>query len=177
VTVTANFEPSEFYGGSGTAGDPYQITDWYQLDNVRNYLDSSFILVNNLDSAAFGYAEVASPTANAGKGWQPIGSINVSSLELVDPFTGTFDGQGYEIRDLFINRPDEDGLGLFGAVDAGGVIEDVGMVDADVTGADSLCVGILVGSNNGTVSSSYSSGSASGAIAVGGLVGGNGGQH
>jgi hypothetical protein len=178
VTVTANFEPCPFYGGSGTEGDPYQIADWCQLYNVRNYLDSSFILVNNLDSTTAGYTELASPTANGGRGWQPIGSILVvdpiaRTGVFVDPFTGTFDGQGYEIRDLFINRPDEDGLGLFGGVDAGGVIEDVKMMDADVTGTDSLCVGILVGSNNGTLSSSYSSGSASGGRLVGGLIGVN----
>ena len=169
VTVTANFEPSEFYGGSGTEGDPYQIADWHHLHNVRNYLDSYFILVNDLDSTTAGYTERASPTANGGNGWQPIVSLEV------DPFAGTFDGQGYEIRDLFINRPDDENyVGLFGAVDVGGVIENVEMVDADVTG--NLGVGILVGGSAGTVSSSYSSGSVSGSDGVGGLMGGNGGS-
>jgi len=178
VTVTANFAP--FAGGSGTAGNPYQIADWYQLHNIRNYLDSSFILVNNLDSTTAGYTERASPTANGGKGWQPIGSIELVGFggvgicfEFVDPFTGTFDGQGYDIRDLFIDRPDLDkagaGVGLFGAVDVGGVIENVRVLDADVTGCQN--VGILVGGSAGTVSSSCSSGSASGWDGVGGLMG------
>jgi len=35
-SITANF--GLFSGGNGTAEDPYQIADWYHLDNVRNCL-------------------------------------------------------------------------------------------------------------------------------------------
>jgi hypothetical protein len=172
VTVTANFAP--FAGGTGTSGDPYQIADWHQLDKIRDYLDSSFILINNLDSATAGYTELASPTANGGKGWQPIGGLSPDVEEPIDPFTGTFDGQGYEIKDLYIDRPDEDGVGLFGAVDAGGLIENVEAMDGYVTGG--MGVGILIGGSGGGVSNSSSSGGVSGSIAVGGLVGGNAGS-
>jgi len=167
AAVTANF--ASFAGGSGTEGEPYQIADWYQLDGVRNYLDSYFVLVNDLDSSTAGYTELASPTANDGKGWQPIGTYGHIDD---NPFTGTFDGQEYEIRDLFIHRPDEESVGLFGWV-MPGVIKDIGMVNVTVTG--NLQVGGLVGNNFGTVSSSYSSGNVSGiASTVGGLVGDNG---
>jgi hypothetical protein len=98
-SITANFAP--FAGGSGTEADPYQIANWYDLNNVRSYLGSYFILLNNLDSSTAGYTELASPTAHSGAGWQPIGTADYR-------FAGTFDGQGYEIRDLFINRPYED---------------------------------------------------------------------
>ena len=162
VIVTANF--ALFAGGSGTEGDPYQIADWYQLHNVRNYLDSYFILVNDLDSTTPGYVQVASSTANEGAGWQPIGTLD-------DSFDGIFDGQGYEIRDLFINRPDEYSVGLFGVVDEGGRIENIGVVNATVTGGEA--VGGLVGDTRGTVSNSYSTGSVSGDDDVGGLVGWN----
>ena len=163
VTVTANFEPYEFYGGSGTEGDPYQLANWHHLHNVRNYLDSYFTLVNDLDSTTAGYDELAGPTANEGKGWEPIGSNP-------DAFSGTFNGQGYEIRDLFINRSDEDGVGLFGTVYEEGVVKNIGVVNAIVTGNGG--VGGLVGLNYlGTVSDSYSTGSVSGYDVVGGLVG------
>jgi len=165
ITVTANFEPS-FYGGSGTEGDPYQIANWHHLHNVRDYLDDHFILMNDLDSTTAGYEELASSTANYGKGWQPIGSSD-------DPFTGTFDGQGYEISDLSISRPDEGDVGFFGHVDREGVIEDVGVVNVAVTG--STQVGGLVGASNGTVSNSFSTGSVTGNSSVGGLVGENSG--
>jgi hypothetical protein len=167
VTVTANFEPSEFHGGTGTAEDPYQIADWHQLDFVRNYLDSYFLLVGNIGRTTPGYEELASPTANGGKGWQPIGSSEY------DGFIGTFDGQGYEIRDLYINRPSEDYVGLFGAVERAGVIQDIGVVSATVIGAEN--VGGLVGRNglDSTVINSYSTGSVTGMYDVGGLVGEN----
>jgi hypothetical protein len=169
VTVTANFAP--FAGGSGTEGDPYQIADWYQLHNVRNYLDSYFILVNNLNSTTAGYMELASPTANEGKGWQPIGYGNWDGQQWTgEMFEGTFDGQDYEIGDLFINRPDEIEVGLFGFVYEGGTIKNISVMNATVTGSNP--VGGLLGVNcYGTVSDSYSSGSVTGNLTVGGLVG------
>ena len=164
-SITANF--ILFAGGSGTAEDPYQIADWRHLDNVRNYLDCHFIVINDLDLNSIGYTELASATAHEGKGWQPIGTIAVN-----DTFVGSFGGQGYEIRDLFINRPDEPDVGLFGVVDEGGVIENVGVVaNGNVTGNGD--VGVLVGKNEGTVSNSYCTGNVTGTLNVGGLVGWN----
>ena len=161
-SITANF--ILFAGGSGTAEDPYQIADWRHLDNVRNYLNHHFIVINDLDSNSAGYTELASATANEGKGWEPIGTG-------LYPFTGSLNGQGYEIRDLFIDRPDESDVGLFGVVDEGGVIENVGVVNGNVTGYDNA--GGLVGKNEGTVSNSYSTGNVTGNANVGGLVGYN----
>jgi len=165
ITVTANFAP--FAGGTGTEEDPYQITDWYQLDNVRNYPDSCFILLNNLDSTSAGYAELASPTASGGNGWRPIGNLN-------NIFAGTFDGQGYEIRNLFINRPDEWLVGLFGRVGQGvnlttGVIENLALANCTVTG--DVPVGGLVGASYGTVTNCYATGTVTGNFSVGGLMG------
>jgi hypothetical protein len=157
-SITANFGP--FTGGNGTAEDPYQIADWYRLDDVRNYLSSYFILINDLDSGSIGYTELASVTAHEGKGWQPI-AVN-------DTFVGGFDGQGYDICDLFINRPDESQVGLFGVLGDAGTIENVG-VNGNVTGDSN--VGGLVGKNEGTVSSSYATGRVIGTTNVGGLAG------
>jgi hypothetical protein len=152
--------------GCGTPS--IEIRDWYDLDAIRDNLSGSYILMNNIDSTTDGYEELASPTANGGAGWQPIGNFTGGN------FTGTFDGQGYEIRDLFINRPGENDVGLFAWVGAGGVIEDVGVVNADVTGFADVCG--LVAVNCGTVSNCYSSGTVTGdASPVGGLVGVNGG--
>jgi hypothetical protein len=72
--------------------------------------------MNDLDSTTYGYDELASETADNATGWQPIGTD-------LYPFTGTFDGQGYEISDLFIDRPDADYVGVFGFLGGGGVIE------------------------------------------------------
>jgi len=141
-----------------------EIHDWYDLDAIRDNLGGSYILMNDLDSTTQGYEELASPTANEGKGWQPISAFNAT-------FNGTFDGQGHEICDLFIDRPEEMPVGLFGYVDERGVIKNLGVVNADVTG----CIGVggLVAASCGTVSNSYFIGSVNGVTYVGGLVGGN----
>jgi hypothetical protein len=180
-----------------TANFGLEIRTWYDLDAVRNSLDGHHILMNDLDSTTLGYEELASPTANGGKGWQPIGETWNAT------FTGAFDGQGYEIGDLFIDYPQEEFVGLFGWVGEGGIIENVGVVSANVTGnvtgiylvgaaalvgfSDgatvsnsyssgaifSIVSGGLVGINAGTVSNSYSTASVTGDQCVGGLVGWN----
>jgi hypothetical protein len=176
-----------------------EIRTWYDLDAVRDNLSGHHILMNDLDSTTAGYTELASSAANGGKGWEPIG-ITLIQHHGLTTFVGTFDGQGYEIRDLFINRPDEDAVGLFGYVGQGGVIKDIGVVNATVTGGPYVgifgivggggrieaiavvnatvtgddCVGGLVGHNfYGTVSNSYSIGTVTGNHSVGGLVGEN----
>jgi hypothetical protein len=184
-SITANF-----------VRENLEIRNWYDLDAVRYSLAGNHTLMNDLDSTTPGYTELACPTANQGAGWQPIGT------SWDNPFTGSFDGQGYEIRDLFINRPGEDFVGLFG--DTEGVIKDIGVVNATVSGHAWVSglvglngggtvsnsyftgsvtgtgngmfgstVGGLVGANGGTVSNSYSSGSVTGSWYVGGLVGQN----
>jgi hypothetical protein len=182
-----------------------EIRTWYDLDAIRNNLGSSCILMNDLDSTTPGYEELASPTANDGKGWEPIGwgywttNWPFGTKERGEIFKGTLDGQGYAIRDLYINRPDEYLVGLFGFVAKGGIITEGGiiknitLINATVTtGEDSggplglhedtvRCldvgtvdaVGGLVGYNGGTVSNCYATGSVTGGWSVGGLVGRN----
>jgi len=162
-------------GMAGCPGDGYtpsqnlEIQTWYDLDDVRDNLDGDHTLMNDLDSTTAGYTALASPTANGGKGWEPIGTS--------DSFSGSFDGQEYEIRDLFINRAYETTyshetvcIGLFGSVHRGARIENIGVVDSTVIGI--ACVGGLAGFNSeGTVSNSYFTGSVTGELRVGGLVG------
>lgn len=141
-----------------------EIQTWYDLDAARDNLVGNHTLMNDLDSTTPGYEELASPAADGGKGWEPIGTEN-------SPFIGTFDGQGYEIHDLFINRPGEDYVGLFRSVDEGGIIDNIGVVNVTVNG--NKCVGGLVGENDGTVNNSYATGSVTGCFLIGGLVGRN----
>ena len=155
-------------GGNPPPSENLEIRTWYDLDVVRDNLAGNHTLMNDLDSTTAGYEELAGPTANGGKGWEPIGTWSLSA------FTGSFDGQGYEISDLFINRPDENFVGLFSYVSGEGRIQDIGVVNVTVTGKRG--VGGLVGRNLiGTVSYSYSTGRITGNSLVGGLVGENGG--
>ena len=105
---------------------PRQINDWYDLDAIRGNPSGRYRLMNDLHSASPGYWTVASIVGNYRKGWQPIGTSS-------NPFTGSFDGQGYEISGLFVNRPDEDEVGLFGCVGERGFIDDIQVVNAAIT--------------------------------------------
>jgi hypothetical protein len=158
---------------AGMGGCPFspasrnlEIRTWYDLDDIRDNLNGHHILMNDLDSSTAGYDELASPTANEGKGWHPIYGAGRNPS-----FTGTFDGQGYEIRDLFIDLPGVGYVGLFSIVGEGGRIEDIGVVNASVN--CTAYIGGLVGVNLGTVSNSYSTGSVTGNWSAGGLVGNN----
>ncbi len=143
---------------------PRQIQDWYDLDAIRDNPAGHYRLMNDLHSASPGYWTVASGIADYRKGWQPIGGP-------ANPFTGSFNGRGYEISDLFINRPDEDEIGLFGCVGEGGVINDVEVVNAAITGRQ--YVAGVAGRNLGTLSNCYFSGNVNGDHSLGGLAGVN----
>jgi len=155
-------------GCVGNGSQNLEIRDWYDLDDVRDNLAGHHTLMNDLDSTTPGYTALASPTANGGNGWQPIGNF-------ADFFVGTFDGQGYEMRDLFINRPDEWLVGLFFGVGQDGVIKDMGIGTNIISIGNSDTVGGLTALNLGTVSNSYATGSVTGVGYVGGLVGFNDG--
>jgi len=163
--------------GSNVAPCPSQnleIRTWYDLNAVRDNRCGNHILMNDLNSSTPGYYELAGPMANGGRGWEPIGYSGID--ELKNPFKGTFDGQGYEIHDLFIHDSDPSmffELGLFGL--SAGVIKNIRIVNATVIGVGRSRVGALVGLNNyGAVRNCYSTGNVSGNQKVGGLVGYNG---
>ena len=146
------------------ASEIIEVWDWYDLNAVRVNLSGNYLLMKDLDSTTSGYTDLASETANDGMGWQPIGNST-------NRFTGSFDGHGYEISDLHINRPETDRVGLFGFLGSGGLITDVFLVNAHVTG--NRWVGALVGVNTGTICNSNVTGDVSGASSVGGLSGTN----
>ena len=103
-------------------------------------------------------------TDTSGAGWQPIGDAS-------NRFSGTFNGDGYTLSNLRINRSSSDGIGLFG--DTRGRIVNVGLLDVNITGQAN--VGGLVGINTaGEITNSYVTGTVSGSgNNVGGLVGFN----
>ena len=143
-----------FSGGDGTINDPYQINSAEQLYLVRDYLTSSFILINDIDLDIAPY--------NSGDGWLPIG-------DNAGPFMGTFDGNNFSIRNLYVNRPATDYIGLFGQTGQA-EIQNLAIENCDITGNN--IVGTLVGFNdNSEIIRCFSSGKISGNDYVGGLIG------
>ena len=107
----------------------------------------------DFDTNGNGGADAGDAYWNDGAGWEPIGS-------------GTFDGNGYTVGNLYIDRPRVDDVGLFGNSYR---IRNVVLYGVDVTGNDN--VGGLAGNNDGPISDSTVSGTVTGNDNVGGLVG------
>lgn len=136
--------------GTGTAADPYIITTAAQLNNVRNGLSSYYKLGSDINLSSYG-------------NWIPVGNNNSN-------FRGGFDGNGYTITGLTINRPAESYIGLFGYVSTVGQIRNVHLSGVNIIGYD--YTGSLVGYiNYGKVENSSASGTMTGYRHVGGLVG------
>ena len=126
----------------------------------------------DFDTNGNGEADAGDSYWNDGAGWLPIGGMSFP------PFTAAFDGAGHSISNLFINRyvnpGDADHIGLFGMVGSGGIIGQVHLEAANVSGCDA--VGALVGTNGGVITDSYATGRVYGDQIIGGLVGANGGS-
>lgn len=146
------------------------ITNAHQLQLMAMNLSANYTLANNIDLA---------PALNAVGGkypgmWGGAGFVQIgdgSSFTDSTRFTGIFDGLGHSITGLTINRPAENYIGLFGINK--GTIQNVGLINASVTGNAS--VGALVGvggvNSGGLVTKSYATGTVTGVDNVGGLVG------
>lgn len=152
----------DFAGGDGSENNPYQISTWHHLDNVRLNLTDHFILTTDLDSETSGYNEFASATANTTNGWQPIG-------ELEAMFTGSFNGNNKHIKDLYIERSTQNQIGLFGYTNAA-EIHHLNLLDVAVTGGENT--GGLIGlSKNTKVEQVQVTGTITGTLQTGGVIG------
>lgn len=138
--------------------DPCIITRIKQVQKIQEKLDGHYALGGDVDASA-------TESWSGGAGFEPIGS------QATNLFIGSLDGRGYEILRLFIDRRSTDEIGLFGFIDSGGEVRNLGLVDGNVHGHD--YVGGLAGVSRGTISSSHNSGSVTGNERVGGLVGSN----
>lgn len=107
--------------GSGTKYDPYLITTPAQLEMIQNSSSAYFRLANDIDMTY----DTQDPNGlfyNKGKGWNPLFSNSVSLSSSGNPnvegesFSGSFDGNGNKIIGLYINRPDQDYVGLFSSM-------------------------------------------------------------
>ncbi|MBU6376678.1 MAG: hypothetical protein KGQ59_11820, partial [Bdellovibrionales bacterium] len=124
VTSSLCVTSTPFDGGQGTRASPFLISNADQLQNLKCNPSAAFRLTANINLAGVNY--------------DPPGS-----------FTGFFDGAGYALSNLQLNRPTVSGLGLFREIN-GALVKDLFLQDADITGAE--LVGALAGiSKNGSV--------------------------
>ena len=101
-----------------------------------------------------------------GKNWTPIGTDYDNS------YTGTFDGSGHTITGLTFTTNDEY-AGLFGWLNRAGTVKNVVMEGVQITSNQIYggSIGGVVGYSWGTIENCSVSGSVSGTVYVGGVVG------
>ena len=148
--------------GSGTMGDPYQVSSLSNLAWIQDVANdtawnSYYAQTADIDASS-------DSTWNSDSGFAPIG---------VYPgfyFGGTYDGGGHTITGLFISKMDSNYVGLFGYTQ-GATIENLGLTSVNITGG--TAVGGLGGEfyGNTTVRNCHVSGNVTGTGFVGGLIG------
>jgi hypothetical protein len=147
--------------GKGTAENPYQIQNLENLQwlsQTDSVWEAYFIQTDNINaSATYNWDE--------DKGFFPIGASSPG-------FTGHYMGNNNIIDSLYINRPTSTGnIGLFYYTNDKAIIDSLILTNTQIRGKNS--VGVLVGSNAGTITHCSSTGSVRGNEKVGGLVGNN----
>ena len=142
---------------NGISNTTITICSCYDLDKVRLNVTGRYTIQNNLNCSN-------TTSWNGGIGFQPISNLSTR-------FSGEFNGQNYNISNLYINSTGLDYIGLFGITTAGANLTNIRLLDANVTGRDR--VGILMGANVGLVNNSYSTGNVQGRSFLGGLMGEN----
>ena len=100
-----------------------------------------------------------------GKNWTPIGT------SFSNKYTGTFDGGGHTIKGLTVTTNDQF-VGLFGSIGNAGTVKNVVMEGVQITkNHSSGFAGGVAGYSDGTIENCSVSGSVSGTVYVGGVVG------
>lgn len=172
VSFAMNVQAQFGGSGSGTASDPYLITNEDELFDVRNDLSAHYKLMADLDLTEWIAEE--SPK----DGWNPIGNATT-------PFRGVFDGNYHTIKGLYINRPNINNIGLFGYIYEA-TIKNTALINPTIKGNNYVgtFVGLirLVNENDGynpTNCKNYVNnnvvigGKVTGNNNVGGIIGGN----
>lgn len=114
--------------GAGTEENPYVITNTSELQAMEDDLGAYYVLADDINASD-------THEANDGAGFVPI-----------EFFRGSFNGNGYKISELHINRSEESDIGMFGIVD-GGEVRNVEFTQISITGYDR--VGGVIGKTEG----------------------------
>ena len=172
-----------YSGGSGTSGDPYQISskaDLIELSNTSTDWDKHFIqtvdIIFNSDETQEDWDGDGTATWDSADqlGFSPIGNTSTS-------FTGTYDGDNHIIDYFYINRPNTNYIALFGQTVSNVlydvVLKNLGLTNVDITGTYRIAA--LVGRPEGTlIDNCYATGTVTSDVTslsswsnAGGLVG------
>ncbi len=166
ITMPAN--------GDGSEANPYQIpnlTTLRWLSENSTHWDKYYLQTADIDASETATWNLGDHDNNAGTadeymGFSPIGNVTTA-------FSGTYNGQGYTIDDLTINRPAQDDVGLFGYCSSNNDISDIHLNNLSIIG-DNTVGGLCGNSNSNTIISFIGcsvSGNIMGTNGISGLIG------
>ena len=155
--------------GDGSSGSPYQISTWQNLYWISQNSGEWNKYYEQTADIDLGNATPAISTWDSNQGWTPIGNNSLN-------FTGHYDGCGYAIDDIYINRSSSSKyLGVFGLIN-GATIENLAATNVNINdsnyGGGQYSGGLIGYSNLSAINDCYTTGSVtcrSGSI--GGLLG------
>ena len=161
---------SIFSEGTGTAEDPYQISD------AETFLAFAECVNSGTEGGyADKYIQLTADIDLSGIDWTPIGNMN-DMENYTTFFLGTFDGLEHTVSNLTYTTDDFIcGAGLFGM--NAGVIENLNVENSVITANEgtSLAIGGVIGYNMGVADNIHISGDSeiTGNNCTGGIIGGN----
>ncbi|MBN1807318.1 MAG: hypothetical protein JW837_18880 [Sedimentisphaerales bacterium] len=147
---------AKYEGGNGTAANPYLISTAEQLNEIGTnpgHWNKHFKLIADIN----------------------MNDANDMDFNIIEDFTGIFDGNDCTISNLGISSTLTANTGLFGTV--GGEISNLGLINPNII-AQGGNVGSLIGFlNHGIITNCYARGAVvSGSTNIGGLIGLNTGR-
>ena len=149
--------------GSGTAGDPYQVSSLANL----------YWITQNDTAWGSYYEQTADINAASTSTWDS----NAGFLAIgngTTQFTGTYNGGNHTIDSLYIDRPSDDYVGFIGYAtgSSGGSIKNLGITNVRIISGGYQDGGALAGrvGGGGIIDNCYSTGAVAGDF-LGGLVG------
>ena len=178
----------------GSENRPYPVYNIWQLQAIDGVVpaEATAALSSDVASASHAAGQTlygADPTARLTaayrlefdidatptRKWKDSSGVNTVGFDPIGgSFSGVFDGGRNVVRGLRIDRAGEDNVGLFAEISSsGGRVQDVGLENARVNGAD--IVGAIAGSlgDGGELRSVWVHGRVTGESQVGGLAGSN----
>lgn len=168
------------FRGSGTQSDPYLISGTTELRKLakdvnggNTYKSCYFKMTSNItfNNSVLNSKGLLNSRNNDFEEWTPIGNSSRNS------FCGFFDGNGYSISGLYINRGSDDNQGLFGFLS--GEVKNLTVKDSYIKG-NHYCGGIagsvVTFTNNPKLKNCINYSCVEGAYRSGGILGGSDGS-
>ena len=147
-------------GGLGTAAEPYEIGDANDMNEIGLHEEdwgSHFLLIADIDMSDY----------------------TGTQYNIIELFTGVFDGNEHVIRNFTYVSDVEEWAGLFGETgedwpnESRGEIKDLTLENVHIDVENGYGVGGVAADNLGTITNCHVTGYVSGNMGVGGLAGGN----